>query len=498
MKLKYMNLLLAVAFMAAACTDFLSELPTKGTNQPITTIEQLNGLLDGLSSAQGSWQENSITMAYATDDSHIPIDFYDAYPVRVSVPNLYYYTFNIEDIPNEAVDGLWGGQFSLIYRANLILANVDKVSGDPDVKERVKAEAYFLRAYCYWVLANYYCLPYAPAHMEEQGVPKKISISDEENYSHMTLRETYELIDADIEEALKIDVEDSQNSWRADKATIHAFLSRYYMYRGEYDKAITAANYALEHKGTTKLRDYNTLVAGIPEYYVNPLDTIFHSEIENYTTPQIVNWEEIFYLRWAYIGSQWMIPSPELLALYDQQNDMRFKWFMHPKGNRRFSVTDMHVWRYSMFSDGRYAWSGPTIQEVMLNKAECLVRKTNPDIAGALALVNELRVHRIASGTPDLHLTALGVDEALIKILQERRRELPFGHRWWDIRRFSVTETTVDKVAITRVFHPVSKGAADRTQTVTYTLPVGSRRYAVPINGVEIDASQGILKQNTY
>jgi len=213
----------------------------------------------------------------------------------------------------------------------------------------------------------------------------------------------------------------------------------------------------------------------------------------------MVQWEEHFYVRFAVNPTSWFMPSPELVALYDKENDMRYKWFMRPNGNRSISVPDIPAYRYIIFANGGAGvWSGPTIQEVMLNKAESLLRKSGTDVNGALAVVNELRRHRIAPGAPDIQLTAANRDEALIKVLEERRRELPFGHRWWDIRRFSVTETTVDKVSIIRTFHPIVNGVVDFTQTKTYTLPAGSRRYAVPINKFDIDASQGRLKQNTY
>ncbi len=84
-------------------------------------------------------------------------------------------------------------------------------------------------------------------------------------------------------------------------------------------------------------------------------------------------------------------------------------------------------------------------------------------------------------------------------MLEERRRELPFGFRWWDIRRLSVNETTADDITVTRSFHPIGdNGAPDRTQTATFSLPVGSRRYALPINATEIALSQGRIGQNTY
>ena len=501
--LKYSSLF-AVVFMFTACQKFLSELPTKGTNQPITTIEQLDGLLDGLGGSSMSWQEvGNLTMGYSTDDTWVPAEIVLRYPVRVPILNLHFYTFDINEIPAQPTDRFWANQYALIYRANLILENVDKVDGDLSHKARVKAEAHFLRAYTMWVLANYYCLPYAPQNMQEPGLPRRLSTSLEENVTRMTLAQTYEQIDRDIAEALKIDQIEHRLNWRANRASINAFLSRYYMHRGEFDKAIAAADFALANKGVAKLRDYNTLADGLRSVFAAsgsvPADTIQWSEMYTYSVTQIVQWEEHFYVRMAINPSSWHMPSPELVNLFDKENDMRYKWFMRPNGNRSISVPDIPAYRYIIFANGGAGvWSGPTIQEVMLNKAESMLRKSSPDIAGALAVVNELRRHRIAPGASDIQLTATNRDEALIKVLEERRRELPFGHRWWDIRRFSVTETTVDKVSITRTFHPIVNGVVDFTRTQTYTLPAGSRRYAVPINRLDIDASQGQLRQNTY
>ena len=487
---------LAVTIMVfTACEGFLSEMPTKGSNQPVTTVEQLDGLLDGF-----AWREDNVTMAYSTDDTHAPVDVYDAYTTRLlSNVNSLYYTFNVDKVATQPSDALWTNLYKSIYTANLIIGYAGRVSGGATLKARVKAEAHFLRAYSYWVLANYYCLPYAAANMHEPGLPRKVSINDEEDYSRMTLAQTYELIDSDLIEALKVDVTDSQNTWRADRASVNAFLSRYYLFRGEYGKAITAADYALAHSGTTKLRDYNTLVAGNPRTANG--QTIAYCETNDYIEREFLNWEEFYYVRLAYTSSQLMLPSPELLALYTEgDDDMRYKWFMLPNGSAKTLPAAAPLLSiYSMFGNSAYAFSGPTVQEVMLNRAEALLRQTSPDIPGAMGEVNRLRDKRIAPGTAGIHLSAATKEEALVKVLEERRRELPFGFRWWDIRRLSVNETTADDVAITRSFHPIGdNGAPNLTQTVTFSLPVGSRRYALPVNATEIALSQGRIGQNTY
>lgn len=43
---------------------------------------------------------------------------------------------------------------------------------------------------------------------------------------------------------------------------------------------------------------------------------------------------------------------------------------------------------------------------------------------------------------------ATSASEGLTKLLQERRRELPFTFRWLDIRRFSVNGDPFDDVVI--------------------------------------------------
>lgn len=70
--------------------------------------------------------------------------------------------------------------------------------------------------------------------------------------------------------------------------------------------------------------------------------------------------------------------------------------------------------------------------------------------------------------------------------------------RWYDIRRFSINDYAADDVTVTRDFFQVNAGSIDINTPKTYTLPVGSKRYALPINGIEIDASRGQIKQNEY
>lgn len=488
---KYILLSLGVLSLSA-CEDYLSETPTKGTNQPVKSLEQLEGLLNNPT----CWEMN-MAAPYSTDDYEIKTELYDAAVAKASIFSmdvLHHYTFKNEEVASTVTDYLWSSLYSTIYNANLILENVDNVEGDAVLKARIKAEAYFLRAYTNWMIANFYCLPYCTANLQELGLPLRKTTDMTENLTRATLEDTYQFIEADLAEALKIDLVEPEYTWRASKATIQAFLSRYYMHKGEYEKAVEAADYALDHSGIAKLKDYNSLGVGLS---VIP-GLLEFPETAMYSIAQAVSWGEFFYARMNRIVSGWYVPSTGLVGLYDQENDMRYKRFFTYNG-LIFLEPGFMALGYNMFFFGATQIpSGPSVPEVMLNKAECLLRQANPNVEGALSVANELRAHRMVPGASGIDLEAGTKEEALKKILEERRRELPFSHRWLDLRRFGVNETSLDDVDVVRTFYSLRNGTVDKSKIETYMLPAKSRRYAVPINEGDISASQGVIKQNTY
>lgn len=483
--------LLGGALFYSSCEAYLSELPAKGANQPVKDIEQLTGLLNN-----PNVRELDGAGAFMTDDAGFTTEFYDAaYSFFGETETFYYYTFDTDKIASLAYDALWMPLYANIYNANLILENVDQVEEDPREKEQVKADAHFLRAYSYWRLANQYCLPYCEKNLKEPGLPLRKTTDMEEPIGRASLEDTYRFIDEDLQEALKTNVMTATRSWRASLPAVQAFLSRYYLFRGEYEKAVSAATEALGNAGTVKLRDYNTISSGmsiIPGVWEYP-------EMGSYSENMVVNWPEFFYARTSGNLKSWYVPSASLVACYDKDNDLRYqKLFTNnslmwvPTSPRLFLGYNFFYWITPQIP------SGVTIPEVMLNKAEALLRQANPDKAGALELLYELRKHRYVATAGNIRVDAATDEEALKKVLEERRRELPFTHRWFDIRRFAVNETAWDDVEITRSFYEIKNGAVNKSQVKTYTLPAGSRRYAIPINGNDISASRGAIKQNEY
>ena len=475
-------------FFLTGCKKYLSEEPKKQAS--IKTVSQLEALIDN---ATAFSYETNLSAIFSTDDTEIKAEVYKNNPTNaISVDNLQYYLFQVEGVVNLAADQLWNNEFKKIFTANLILTNIDQASGDEMTKQRVKADAYFIRAYSYWVLANHYCAPYSASNLNSMGLPIKKTVDYTESLKRTTLKETYDFILSDIAEAQKIAVEDveSLKPWRVSKNAIAAFLSRFYLFTGELDNSLAQANTALSTV-STKLVDYKTIKPGAPGIYKNPDAKLDYSELNDWLPTKYLYWQEFYYTRYVYAPAQWYSPSTALLATYDTQNDLRYKNFMFTNGGRRFSVITPAAPRYTVFSDGKYIPAGFTIAEVLLNKAEVLARKGESN--AAIEVVNTLRAKRMSTY---IALSAGNKDEAIKKVLEERRRELPFAMRWYDIRRFSANDTPIDDITVTRDFYEINSAGVNLSNPKTYKLD--PKRLLVPINGVEMDASKGQLQQNSY
>lgn len=103
--------------------------------------------------------------------------------------------------------------------------------------------------------------------------------------------------------------------------------------------------------------------------------------------------------------------------------------------------------------------SGPTVAEMILIKAECQAREG--DYTAAMNTVNLLRAKRMSNDAPRtvINLSAESPKEAISQILAERRREMPFTMRWFDIRRFNNNDYPDDDVILTKEFYPYTNSS---------------------------------------
>lgn len=509
MKLKHITVLSLLGIVSlSSCNDFLDEPTSKTTAIEVTTADQLDALLGNIGNF---YQVSNRTAIYSTDDYELNTELYDARPNTFSLAAVQYATWDIEGLQTDAREGFWSGEYKKIFYANMIFDYIGKVSGSEQQKTELIAEAHLIRAYSLMELANTFCLPYTGDNGNELGLPLKQSVSFEELSSRNSLAETYALIESDLAAAVALTTPlmsgDRVRSWRANTGAYNAVNARYWLQRNDYEQALAFAEAALAEHNT--LVDYNTEMRYGKEgkITINGTDPEKKEEVileypythDNQTDlSDMVGWKEFYYFRLLYHESWWYVPAQELLALYEENPyDLRYKYHIveHFSYDRGMTDPSYDYPGYVFFYKDRIP-EGPTVAEMYLIKAECLARENN--VTEAMQALNTLRRARIESAhyTDE---TASTKEEALRKILNERRREMPFSRRWEDIRRYNHNEDPNDDVELTRSFYPYTTAAVLSGEApVEYKLNKDSRRWATPLPYTELVSSNGDILQNTY
>lgn len=475
----------------ASCDDFLDAYPSKQSNQPIKTTEDLNLILNN---ANDYIIEYNFASVCGTDNAVVDT-FHYKFQTRIYTDfnSLGWFLWDEYILSNAANHSNWVKEFEKIGKANLVLDFLDEVSGTEQEKDELRYEAHFIRAYSYFNLVLVYSLPYSAQTANEPGLPLRTTISVEQPLVRASLKETYDFIEADIQMALNTAKKERTSPWRSSLPAVEAFAARFYLYLGQYEKALMYADNAL--------KAYNTLIHFENVMYQNGqlfnwlnLGSMY-PHTRNMTTRDIYNWEEMYYLRLLYSRTfmQHAYPSQKLLDLYDPK-DIRFD-ALFVENIRIGTAISPHT-AYFFLGSGNDIPAGPTTGEMYLIKAECYARQGN--IGMVMENIEALRQKRFKTGeyTPlDYHG---GIKELTQLVMDERNREFPFTLRWYDLHRIN-KDPLLDNVDIVRSFYALNGNLPDlNAPLVTYELKAGSRRYAYPITMNEIISSGGQLKQNTY
>lgn len=498
----------ACALVLSSCNKFLDEAPSKTSALVPKTVEQLETLLNNYNSFA---PENSYELIFGTDDYGLLKDMYDSKKSIYAVPQVEYACWDKDNLPTYDRP-YWPAEWTKIFTANMVLGNLSRVSGTEAQKKALEAEAHFIRAYSYFKLANIYCLPYTPQNKNELGLPLKTSTSFEESVKRATLEETWKFIDDDLQKALTIDVPFGQvdglnRSWRASNAAVYGFAARYYLGLNDYknaeayaEKALNVYNYLRNYN--TEMR-YSSILSQVTIFDPNPTTVTLKYPYthDKQTDPSdMLSWGESYYFRYLNNGYWYYIPSEELLSLYNTTYDLRYKYHMvqHYSYDRGLTKPPFDYPGYIFFFKDKIL-SGPSVPEMILIKAECQIRQGNWQ--AGLTTTNVLRDARMDQNTPAniKYLNAASQAEALKVVLEERRRELPFILRWYDVRRYNNNNDPNDDVIMTRTFYPYNANTIlGGEPTMTYTLEKNSRRFACPIPITDIISSHGAIEQNQY
>lgn len=391
-------------------------------------------------------------------------------------------------------DNIWALQYHKILSCNVVLDNVENMIGSENDKNVVKAEALFMRAYSYLILANTYAKPYTTedaAKLPKSGVPINDKTSIEEDfYTRSTLFEVYELIENDLKESIdlfaKSTYEDMEFRPNIDAARL--ILSRAYLYQKKYRECNDVATALINStsRSIPDMKNYIKKVGGIAPPPPPP-PPMFSTSVRMGAAPPPPpppppgpGVETIIGLDFLALGNTGIIFSYGENLNSEFQNNAKYFYKASDELMALFTGSDYRKyvgwdpvvktkpWKYK--ATDMYD-KCLRIEEAFLNRAEALTELNEGDLGKAD--ITHLRTYRMPNG---IDLPMGTQEEARKAVREERRRELCFeDQRWFDLRRWMEKD----------IIHTYTLG----DKTITYTLKKDSESYTLPV-------PQKVLLQN--
>lgn len=407
-------------------------------------------------------------------------------------------------------DYMWMYRYQNIFRSNMVFYYIDKINATEEERQMIKSKASFRRALSYMELLNIYTLPYNQANLNEPGLVLADRIGFDYPLVRSSLKDTYDFIENDIIEALKINVElknkfGQGSPYRVTSASANALAARFYLMKHDYVNAQKYAQAALDKYGVENIMNYNqigyssrvdngsiTIDGHTINFQVKYPNTQFNYDYTN-------QWTEDYFIQSAGSGFSMssitdILPSKAHIANFDtdgeKEYDARWKYF-YVRYYTYLNNKPVDIPAY--LKQRNYCI---TVPEMLLTVAECEARKG--DFNRAIQLVNQLRAKRI-DPAGQVNLTAANRDQAIQIVIRERRREMGPFNRLFDVRRYNSNDYPNDDVTLTQDFYSYTPMSVDlSSQIKRYELKPGDRKYAALIPDCDILAGKGELVQNTY
>lgn len=349
----------------------------------------------------------------------------------------------------------WRRYYHCIYIANTIIANRDRMTEiSAENRNQLVGEAYMMRAYCHFLLANLYAQPYTQVKADTtRGVPIALQADVNQVLQCSSLQAVYDQVESDIDNAAtlinKTSWEEGYN-YRFNTVSVDALKARLALYKGDWNAALTAADKVIAAHGA--LQDITVANALSPNNY---------KSVES-----IVSLEHVMTATYSRAGKV----SDALLSLY-KAGDRRKQLFYN---ELTASVTTL---RKGGGGDYRSTFRSA---EFYLIAAEASAQLN--DLTTAKTHLKTLMQKRYPTAFYNLYaaeVDALAKDALINYIADERARELAFeGHRWFDLRRTS-------RPALQKQYN----GS-------TYQLSADDSRYTLRFPTDAVEANPGLTQWN--
>ena len=335
---------------------------------------------------------------------------------------------------------MWNGYYTWISNVNYILAEEETMSGSETEKNYVLGQAYAVRAYSYFMLAQMFSRTYK-GHESEPCVPLYTEPTDiaTEGKGRATVEEVYQQITSDLDKAITMLGNSGKRKHisHINEAVASGIKARVALVMEDWQTALDAANAAISKSGCS-IGTGTAVTGGMNDATAN--NVMWAAEIIADQSGMYAGFFTHMDADQGKYGASARKQINKLLYAKLGTNDVRKKWW-----NPQDENNEKNGYQQEKFKFKDYAkWTGDyifmRIEEMFLTAAEASCRLN--DDKGARLMLNSLMQKRDEDYTCKKTGTALGKltsDETgslLEEIIIQRRIELwgEFG-RIYDIRR---------------------------------------------------------------
>ena len=401
MKLNRISILLCGILAATSCLDHtpLESIPADGVISDLKSAQvALIGAYDAAQTYEG---HIVVTMNYASDN----VVLFSGQAVVIP---------QFKAAGTSGWDPTAGGGFGDYYfginQANTIIKYLPEISGDQKQKDNLLAQAYFLRALAYFDLARTYGgvqLVLEPSESPDNGKGVKKS----------TYAQVLNQVKADLSLAENLFDESLSSKAKASLWAVYALKARVCLYLEEWDAAASYAGRVIDSGRFA-------LTPEVSGFFEKPMSSESIFELVFSSADRLPFFT--YYLPSDKGGRLDYVPEPEFVGeLLDPELGGKRAQLIYDKGDNVYAIAEFAK------QDGSSSIQVLRLAEQYLIRAEALLRKATPDVAGAREDINVIRRR---AGLEDI----ISDDTAALlrQVETERRYELAFdGHRFTDIVR---------------------------------------------------------------